>query len=72
MNYFKDHTKLIVGGDKTHVVTYVSTDRQSSSFLLADLARKGAPAPVRERLAYVASVLEEFAELDEQICNEAN
>ena len=70
MNYFKDHTKLIVGGDKTHVVTYVSTDRQSNSFLLADLARRGAPAPVRERMSYVASVLEEFAELDQQICNE--
>ncbi|XP_023327473.1 serine/threonine-protein kinase PLK1 [Eurytemora carolleeae] len=70
VNYFKDHTKLIVGGDKTHVVTYVSTDRQSNSFLLADLARRGAPAPVRERMSYVASVLEEFAELDQQICNE--
>lgn len=33
---------------------------------MAELARRGASAQVRERMSYVASVLEEFAELDEQ------
>ena len=66
VNYFKDHTKLIVGGDKQPQVTYINSDRQSRTWLLADLARRGASPQVRERMSYVASVLEEFAELDEQ------
>ena len=66
VNYFKDHTKLIVGGERQFVVTYINSERQSRSWSLADLARKGASAQVRERMTYVASVLEEFAELDEQ------
>ena len=66
VNYFKDHTKLIVGGDKQPMVTYINSERQSRSWLLTDLARRGASAQVRERMSYVASVLEEFAELDEQ------
>ena len=48
------------------MVTYINSERQSRSWQLADLARKGASAQVRERMSYVASVLEEFAELDEQ------
>ena len=66
VNYFKDHTKLIVGGERQWQVTYINSERQSRSWGLADLARRGASPPVRERLTYVASVLEEFAELDEQ------
>ena len=66
VNYFKDHTKLIVGGERQFVVTYINSERQSRSWSLADLARKGASAQVKERMTYVASVLEEFAELDEQ------
>ena len=66
MNYFKDHTKLIVGGDRQHVVTYINGDRQSRSYYLSDLGRWGASPAVRERMGYVASVLEEFTELDEQ------
>lgn len=69
VNYFKDHTKLIVGGERQFVVTYINSERQSRSWTLPDLARKGASPQVRERLTYVASVLEEFAELDEQICS---
>jgi serine/threonine protein kinase len=65
VNYFKDHTKLIVGGEKQFVVTYINSDRQSRSWSLPDLARRGASAQVRERLTYVASILVEFAGLDE-------
>lgn len=66
VNYFKDHTKLIVGGDRQPMVTYINSERQSRTWLLSDLARRGCSASVRERMSYVASVLEEFAELDEQ------
>ena len=66
VNYFKDHTKLIVGGERQWQVSYINSERQSRSWSLADLARRGASPQVRERLTYVASVMEEFAELDEQ------
>ena len=73
VNYFKDHTKLIVGSldsrqQQQHIVTFINSERQSRSWYLADLARRGASSQVRERMTYVASVLEEFAELDVQIC----
>merc|ERR1740128_299442 len=67
VNYFKDHTKLIVGGERQHVVTYINSDRQARSYYLSDLARYGACSAVKERMSYVASVLEEFSELDQQI-----
>ena len=66
VNYFKDHTKLIVGGERQPMLTYINSERQSRTWLLADLARRGGSAQVKERMSYVASVLEEFAELDEQ------
>jgi len=68
VNYFKDHTKMIVGGERCYTVTYINCDRQARAWHLQDLARRGASPPVRERMAYVASVLEEFSELDDQIC----
>ena len=76
VNYFKDHTKLIVAGAGPGpgagpgagqgLVTYINTDRAARTWSLAELARRGATTQVKERLSYVASVLEEFAELDEQ------
>ena len=67
VNYFKDHTKLIVGGDREFLVTYINPDRQARTWTLMDLATKGAPGAVKERMVYVTSVLEEFSELDDQI-----
>jgi len=67
VNYFKDHTKMIVGGDRSYTVTYINCDRQARAWHLQDLARRGASPSVRERMGYVASVLEEFSELDDQI-----
>jgi len=74
VNYFKDHTKLIVGCaegryNSGFVVTYINTERQSCSWHLSELARKGSSPQVRERMQYVNSVLEEFAELEEQTIN---
>ena len=47
MNYFKDHTKLIVGGERQFIVTYINSERQSRSWSLPDLARRGALPQVR-------------------------
>ena len=55
-----------MGGEKQWQVTYINSERQSRSWALTDLARRGASPQVRERMTYVASVMEEFAELDEQ------
>ena len=49
------------------IVTYINSARESRCYYLADLARHGASQPIRERLNYVASVLDEFVELDKQI-----
>ena len=48
MNYFKDHTKLIVGGERQFIVTYINSERQSRSWSLPDLARRGALPQVGE------------------------
>ncbi len=86
MNYFKDHTKLIVGSlennssnttptnrlqqqqqqQQYHIVTFINSERQARSWYLTDLGRRGATPQVKERMAYVASVLEEFSELDDK------
>ena len=50
MNYFKDHTKLIVGGERQFIVTYINSERQSRSWSLPDLARRGALPQVGFRL----------------------
>jgi len=89
VNYFKDHTKLIIGSldeavtsppqqqqqnclpnqasQLPFIVTYINSARESRCFHLNDLARHGASQPVRERMSYVAEVLNEFVELDKQI-----
>jgi hypothetical protein len=82
VNYFKDHTKLIVGSlennsnntatnrlqqqQQYHIVTFINSERQARSWYLTDLGRRGATPQVKERMAYVASVLEEFSELDDK------
>ena len=86
VNYFKDHTKLIIGkldeplvpsasgglappppSNTDFIVTYINSARESRSYDLADIARHGTSQAVRERMNYVASVLDEFVELDKQI-----
>ena len=70
VNYFKDLTKLIVvsGDGREHqpIVTYINSERQSRTWAIAGLARRGDSAQVRDRMSHVASFLEEFAELTEQ------
>ena len=47
VNYFKDHTKLIVGGERSYTVTYINSERQGRTWHLMDMARRGAAPQVR-------------------------
>ncbi|XP_001602402.2 serine/threonine-protein kinase PLK1 isoform X1 [Nasonia vitripennis] len=78
MNFFDDHTKLIVsqelppqqqpahGGSSRsgYLVTYIDCDRRASTYWLNDLRDYGCAPELHERLLYVHKVAKEFAELD--------
>lgn len=78
MNFFDDHTKLIVsqelppqqqqarGGSNRsgYLVTYIDCERRASTYWLNDLRDYGCAPELHERLLYVYKVAKEFAELD--------
>lgn len=65
INFFKDHTKIVIAGDCTDVsIMFISSDRQSFTYRLSQLAELGCDAMVRERLVYALSCLRQYAELD--------
>ncbi|KAG7165484.1 serine/threonine-protein kinase PLK2-like [Homarus americanus] len=65
INFFKDHTKIVIAGDRTDVsIMFISSDRQSFTYRLSQLAELGCDAMVRERLVYALSCLRQYAELD--------
>ena len=62
INFFKDHTKVIVSaGGAEPVVTYINSERRPASYRLSVLAGRGCSRPLRERLQYAAVVLREFS-----------
>ena len=79
MNFFEDHTKLIVSqgpqqppqqqtragaSAASYLVTYIDGERRASSYWLNDLRDFGCTAELHERLLYIYKVAKEFAELD--------
>ncbi|XP_064114868.1 serine/threonine-protein kinase PLK1-like isoform X1 [Macrobrachium nipponense] len=65
INFFKDHTKVVIAGDSTDAsVMIISSDRQSFTYRLSQIAGLGCDAMVRERLVYALSCLRQYAELD--------
>lgn len=65
INFFKDHTKIVIAGDRSDVsVMFISSDRQSFTYRLTQIAELGCDAMVRERLVYALSCLRQYAELD--------
>lgn len=65
INFFKDHTKIVISGDFPNaVVMYINEERQSNTYLLSDLCQHGCDTNIRSRLQYAASVLRDFAELE--------
>ncbi|XP_045117846.1 serine/threonine-protein kinase PLK1-like isoform X2 [Portunus trituberculatus] len=65
INFFKDHTKIVIAGERSDVsIMFISSDRQSFTYRLSQLAEVGCDAMVRERLVYALSCLRQYAELD--------
>lgn len=67
INFFKDHTKIVLSADGAnggYLVTYINSERQSCTYRLGDISRDGCEPILRERLVYALTVLREFAELD--------
>ncbi|CAL4122258.1 unnamed protein product, partial [Meganyctiphanes norvegica] len=65
INFFKDHTKIVIAGERSDVsVMFISSDRQSFTYRLSQIAELGCDAMIRERLVYALSCLRQYAELD--------
>lgn len=65
INFFKDHTKLILStGKQGCLVTYINCNRHSFSYWLHQIAILGCENSIHERLRFAAAVLREFAQLD--------
>lgn len=74
MNFFEDHTKLIVSrpttmanvnnGNNGYLVTYIDNERRASTYSLDDLRDIGCCTELHERLMFIYKVAKEFAELD--------
>ena len=67
INFFGDHTKIVVSGEKCSedaCVLYINGDRVSSTYKLSEVASTGCDAAIRERLVYGLSCLRQYAELD--------
>ncbi|XP_076356756.1 serine/threonine-protein kinase PLK2-like [Tachypleus tridentatus] len=66
MNFFVDHTKLIISGGKHHgKLTYINELRHTSTFSIADISQYGCKSDIVCRIQYALSVLREFAELEQ-------
>ncbi|CAK9818386.1 Serine/threonine-protein kinase PLK3 [Anthophora plagiata] len=66
VNFFEDHTKLVVSQESLHkgyLITYIDTSRRTSSYWLNDIRDFGCTADLYERLYYVYKVSREFAEM---------
>ena len=70
INFFKDHTKIVLSADTSpnaqgqYLVTYINSERLSATHRLLDISLHGCEPILRERLVYALTVLREFAELD--------
>lgn len=62
INFFKDHTKIVLGTDGH--VTYINEERRASSYSLDSLLRHGCDRNIGTRMQYALSVLNEFVELE--------
>ncbi|XP_022240062.1 serine/threonine-protein kinase PLK1-like isoform X2 [Limulus polyphemus] len=66
MNFFMDHTKLIVSGGKHHgKLTYINELRHTFTFSIEDISCYGCKSDIICRIQYALSVLREFAELEQ-------
>lgn len=60
MNFYTDHTKIILSksSDDAYLLTYISRERVSYTYLLSMLNELGCTADLRYRLKYVVQLLQ--------------
>ncbi|XP_076309534.1 serine/threonine-protein kinase PLK1-like isoform X2 [Tachypleus tridentatus] len=66
VNFFTDHTKLVVSGGKHHgKLTYINELRHTYTFSIEDISCYGCKSDIVCRIQYALSVLREFAKLEQ-------
>ncbi|XP_046870290.1 serine/threonine-protein kinase PLK3 [Hypomesus transpacificus] len=65
VNFYTDHTKIILcksPSDSAWLLTYISRERVSSTYLLSMLTELGCSAELRHRMRYVVQLLQHHAD----------
>ncbi|CAJ1072207.1 serine/threonine-protein kinase PLK3 [Xyrichtys novacula] len=64
VNFYTDHTKIILckSSDDSYLLTYISRERVSCTYLLSMLSEMGCTPELRHRLRYVVQLLQHHAD----------
>lgn len=64
VNFYADHTKIILckSSDDAYLLTYISRERISYTYLLSMLNEMGCTTELRHRLRYVVQLLQHHAD----------
>lgn len=64
VNFYADHTKIILckSSDDSYLLTYISRERVSYTYLLSMLNEMGCTSELRHRLRYVVQLLQHHAD----------
>uniref|UniRef100_A0A673BB00 polo kinase n=1 Tax=Sphaeramia orbicularis TaxID=375764 RepID=A0A673BB00_9TELE len=64
VNFYTDHTKIILckSSDDSYLLTYISRERVSYTYLLSMLTELGCTSELRHRLRYVVQLLQHHAD----------
>uniref|UniRef100_A0A8C4ZWU5 Serine/threonine-protein kinase PLK n=1 Tax=Gadus morhua TaxID=8049 RepID=A0A8C4ZWU5_GADMO len=64
VNFYTDHTKVILckAADGSYLLTFISRERVSCTYLLSMLSEMGCSAELRHRLRYVVQLLQHHAD----------
>lgn len=64
VNFYTDHTKIILckSSDDSYLLTYITRERVSYTYLLSMLTEMGCTAELRHRLRYVVQLLQHHSD----------
>lgn len=64
VNFYTDHTKIILckSSDDSYLLTYISRERVSYTYLLSMLTDMGCTSELRHRLRYIVQLLQHHAD----------
>lgn len=64
VNFYTDHTKIILckSSDDSYLLTYISRERVSYTYLLSMLTEMGCTSELRHRLRYIVQLLQHHAD----------